>query len=93
MTIRMRVLLLVVFLSTSLAVSHGKKKPSVPAYVLKAHTVVVLIDPDAGTSLTDPMANKTAQDEVEKALLKWGRLSLVMDPARADLVILPLNSQ
>jgi len=88
MTVRMRVLLVAVFLSTSLAVSHGKKKASVPAYVLKAHTVAVLIDADAGTSLTDPMANKTAQDEVEKALLKWGRLSLVMDPARADLVIL-----
>jgi hypothetical protein len=87
MTVRMRVLLLIVFLSTSLAITHAKKKPAVPAYVLKAHTVAVLIDPEAGTSLTDPMANKTAQDDVEKALLKWGRLSPVMDPGHADLVI------
>jgi hypothetical protein len=69
MTVRMRVLLLVVFLSISLGATRAKKKPAVPAYVLKAHTVAVLIDPEAGTSLTDPMANKTAQDDVEKALL------------------------
>jgi hypothetical protein len=87
MTLRLRVLLLIVFLSAFLTLGNAKKKPALPAYVLKAHTVAVLIDPEAGTSLTDPLENKTAQDDVEKALLKWGRLSPVMDPARADLVI------
>jgi hypothetical protein len=84
---RMRVVSLVVFLITSLAVANAKKKPSLPAYVLKAHTAAVVIDPDTGTSMTDPLANKTAQDDVEKAIMKWGRLTLVTDPGHADLVI------
>ncbi len=88
MTVRVRVLLLILFLSASIAITSAKKKPAVPAYVLKAHTVVVLIDPDAGTSLNDPLANKTAQEDVEKALMKWGRLSPVSDPGSADLVII-----
>jgi hypothetical protein len=87
MLVRMRVVLLVVLLSTSLAVAGGKKKILLPDYVLKAHTVRVIIDPDAGTSMTSPQANKTAQDEVEKALMKWGRLRPVMEGMPADLVI------
>jgi hypothetical protein len=87
MTAHRRVLLLLLMFSISVALGYAKKKPTLPAYVLKAHTVAVVIDPDAGTSLTDPLANKTAQDDVEKALMKWGRLSPVMDPATADLVI------
>ena len=71
MIVRMRVLL-IVLLSTSLAIAGNKKKPLLPAYVLKARTVAVLIDPNAGTSATSPLANKTAQEDVEKALMKWG---------------------
>ncbi len=87
MLVRMRVVLLVVLLFTSLAIAGGKKKTLLPDYVLKAHTVRVLIDPDAGTSVTSPQANKTAQDEVEKALMKWGRLRPVVEGMPADLVI------
>ena len=87
MLVRMRVVLLVVLLSTSLAIAGGKKKILLPDYVLKAHTVRVIIDPNAGTSMTSPQANKTAQDEVEKALMKWGRLRPVMEGMPADLVI------
>jgi hypothetical protein len=90
MLVRMRVVLpvvLVLALFTSLGIAKDKKKSAVPDYVLKARTVYVLIDPDAGTSLTAPMANKTAQDDVEKALMKWGRLSPVIDMGSADLVI------
>jgi hypothetical protein len=87
MTAQRRALLLFLILCTSITSGYAKKKPTLPAYVLKAHTVAVIIDPDAGTSLADPLANKTAQDDVEKALMKWGRLSPVMDPATADLVI------
>src|ERR1700720_1526369 len=86
-TAHSRALLLLLIFSTCLALGYAKKKPTLPAYVLKAHTVAVVIDPDAGTSLNDPLANKTAQEDVEKALMKWGRLSPVMDPAHADLVI------
>jgi hypothetical protein len=68
-------------------VAFANKKNLLPAYVVKARTVRVLIDPDAGTSAENPLANKKAQDDVEKALMKWGRLSLVMEVASADLVI------
>src|SRR6266852_2779576 len=87
MLIRMRVPLLFVLLFASLAFAGNKKKLSLPVYVLKARTVVVLIDPNAGISPEAPLANKTAQDDVEKALMKWGRLAPVMDPQSADLVI------
>jgi len=87
MLVRMRVVLLVVLLFTSQAIAGGKKKILLPDYVLKAHTVRVIIDPNAGTSMTAPQANKTAQDEVEKALMKWGRLRPVVEGMPADLVI------
>ena len=83
---RTRVLLLVVLLSASLAVAN-KKKNLLPAYVLRARTVLVVIDPDSGISATAPLANKTAQDDVEKAIMKWGRLSPVIEAQTADLVI------
>ena len=63
------------------------KKNLLPAYVVQARTVLVLIDPNAGTSAESPLANKRAQDDVEKALMKWGRLKPVMELASADLVI------
>ena len=87
MTVRMRVLPLLVLLSASLALADGKKKVSLPAYVLQAHTVYVLIDPTAGTSITSPLANKTALEDVEKALMKWGRFSLATETQTADLII------
>lgn len=88
MTVRLRVVLLTILLSAiSLSVAAAKKKPQVPGFILKAQTVCVIIDPDAGTSLTSPLANKTAQDDVEKALMKWARFRLVQEPGRADLVI------
>lgn len=87
MLVRMRILLLLVLVCTSLAIAGNKKKILLPAYVLKARTVLVLIDPTAGISMTSPLANKTAQEDVEKALMKWGRLSPVMDTLTADLVI------
>ena len=64
-----------------------KRNHKSPTYILKARTVCVIIDPDAGTSLSDPLGNKTAQDEVEKALMTWARFQLVQEPGRADLVI------
>jgi hypothetical protein len=87
MTIRMRLVLLAFLLSVISLATVAKKKPQVPDYILKAQTVCVIIDPDAGTSLNDPFANKTAQDDVEKAIMSWHRYSLVQEPGRADLVI------
>ena len=77
----------ILVLSTSLAFAGGDKKPVLPAYVLRAETVFVLIDPDAGTSPTSPMANQKARDDVEKALMKWGRFRMAMNAEDADLVV------
>jgi hypothetical protein len=75
-------------LFTCFATANNKKKETLPAEVLNAQTVVVLIDPDAGISTSEPLANRTAQDDVEKALAKWGRLKLVLVGGdNADLVI------
>lgn len=65
-----------------------KKKSTLPGYVLEAQTVLVMIDPDAGTAMNDPQGNRTAREDVEKALMRWGRLRLVMSTSLADLVIL-----
>ncbi len=87
MLVRMRVSFLMIILVASLATAGDKKKVLLPVYVLQAKTVLVIIDPDAGISMTAPQANKTAQDDVEKALMKWHRLSPVMPGMPADLVI------
>lgn len=70
-----------------LASAKDKKKPILPADVLSAQSVLVLIDPDAGMSLDAPTANRDARDNVEKALRAWGRFSLASDLSTADLVI------
>src|SRR5438876_10186441 len=54
MLVRMRVLSLLILVFSSLGIAGDKKKIVLPAYVLKARTVLVLIDPDAGTSMTSP---------------------------------------
>ncbi len=85
--LRIRILFLLLLVFSPLAIADDKKKILLPAYVLRARTVLVLIDPDAGTSMTSPLANKTAQEDVEKALMKWGRLAPVLEGQDADLVI------
>jgi hypothetical protein len=87
MLVRARLLILMVVFLASLTVAAGKKKDLLPTYVLKARTVLVIIDPDTGISMTAPQANKTAQDDVEKALMKWGRLAPVLPGMPADLLI------
>jgi mRNA-degrading endonuclease toxin of MazEF toxin-antitoxin module len=88
MPIRVRLLLSLVLLFACLATANNKKKDALPAEVLDARTVVVLVDPDASMSTSAPLANKTAQDDVEKALATWGRLKLVLIGGNnADLVI------
>jgi hypothetical protein len=64
-----------------------KEKALLPAYVLKAQTVLVVILPDAGEPLNDITANRKAQEEVEKAFMKWGRYRLALDVDQADLVV------
>ena len=67
--------------------AKDKKKPSLPELVLSARTVLVVIRPDAGEPLDQPGANATARENVEKALMEWGRLAPMMDGQETDLVI------
>jgi hypothetical protein len=67
--------------------AKDKKKQVLPDYVLKAQTVLVVIQPEAGEPVADPTANRTAQENVEKALTEWGRFRLVMNSQTADLIV------
>jgi hypothetical protein len=64
-----------------------KKKPELPDLVLKAQTAAVMIEPGAGEPVNDMSANRIAQENVEKALTKWGRFRVVQDVQTADIVI------
>ena len=77
-------LVLLICLAT---VGKDKKKVLLPAYVLQAQTVLVVIDPDAGETIDAPLANRTARDDVEKALMNWGRFRLSTSTIDADLII------
>lgn len=74
-------------LLVSFAFAKDKNKTTLPAYVLRARTVAVIIDPGAGMSIDDPRANQDAQKDVETALLNWGRFEPVLDRRSADLII------
>jgi len=76
-----------IILCSALAPAKDKKKAILPADVLRARTVLVIVDPTAGVDLRDPNANRDARANVEKALDQWGRFTLVQDGLTADLVI------
>ncbi|MBV9340567.1 MAG: hypothetical protein JO159_06720 [Acidobacteria bacterium] len=87
MLLRTSALVCLSALLTSVAVAKDKRKITIPADVLNARTVLVVIKPHAGEPLTDPMANHRAQEDVEKALMKWGRFDIAQEASTADLVI------
>jgi hypothetical protein len=88
-TISARILIffLVLLLLAPPADAKNKKKQTLPDYVLKALKVLIVIHPDSGEPLTNLAANRTALDNVERAMMKWGRFNLVMDVQTADLVV------
>jgi hypothetical protein len=77
----------VVLLSCLIARAGDKKKGLLPADVVRAQTVLVVVDPQAAIDPQHPNANRTAQEDVEKALMSWGRLSLAINAETADLII------
>jgi len=68
--------------------AKDKTKNNLPAYVLQAKTIAVVVDPNAGMSIDDPRANEMAQKNVEAAFLKWGRFEPVSDAKTADLIVM-----
>jgi hypothetical protein len=74
-------------LSGLAASAKDKKKTPLPADILQARTVLVVIDPDAGMAIDDPNANRIARDDVEKAVMKWGRFQLAQEASTADLIM------
>jgi hypothetical protein len=74
-------------LSCVFAAAKNKNKIILPVDVLQAQTVLVVIDPDAGMAIDAPNANRVARDDVERALMSWGRYRLAMTVSDADLVI------
>jgi len=80
-------LALVVVLTASHGIAKDKTKNLLPDYVLKARTVVIVLTPEPARPLTDPIQNRTVQEDVEKALVQWGRLQPVYNVQSADLVI------
>lgn len=86
MSTRLACLALAILLVTP-AIAKDKKKSVLPEDVLRAQTVRVVIDPQAGEPVDQPNANASARDNVEKALMEWGRFRLVMDGQESDLMI------
>jgi hypothetical protein len=76
-----------IILCSALAPAKDKKKAILPADVLRARTVLVIVDPTAGVDVRDPNANRAARADVEKALDQWGRFTLVQEALTADLII------
>jgi hypothetical protein len=83
----LRKLLAVTAIILCSALASAKKKAILPADVLRARTVLVIVDPTAGVDVRDPNANRAARADVEKALDQWGRFALVQEALTADLVI------
>src|ERR1700745_4221771 len=86
MTARLALLSLALLLVTP-ASAKDKKKPTLPEDILRAQTVRVVVDPEAGEPLDQPNANATARDNVEKALMEWRRFRLVLDGEESDLIM------
>lgn len=80
-------LLATLALSTLSPAKEKQKKSPLPLTVLNAKTIAIIIEPEAGRSLENPLGNQTAQKDVEAAILKWGRFQPTLSTMNADLII------
>ncbi len=87
MSLRVCAILTLIFFLAPLANPKDKNKNVLPEYVLSARTVAVIENPNSKVPLLNPAENRVAQQDVEKALMKWGRFTPVIDISTADLVI------
>ncbi len=71
----------------AISASPKEKREIVPALILRAQYVAVIVDPEAGISVANPGENGIARSDVEAALEKWGRFKLTVNPENADLVV------
>jgi hypothetical protein len=86
MRTRLSILTAVCLLAT-MGFAKDKKKAILPTSVLRAQTVAVIIDPTAGFTIDDPRANEVARQDVESALLSWGRYNPILQTNDADLIV------
>lgn len=84
---RVPIAFLILLLSFPQAGAKSKKKQVLPEYVLRAQTVAVVIDPEAGEPVTSPKANRIAETKVEEAITRWGRFKVISNAQAADLII------
>ena len=82
-----RSLVLALILLTTCATYAKKKKNNFPAWILQAHYVAVVTDPEQGISLTNPGEKQAALTDVRTELEKWGRFTLTNDTLNADLIL------
>jgi hypothetical protein len=65
---------------------QAKDKQSLPAEILNAHTVAVVMYRGSEMPLASPGENRSAVNSVESAIMRWGRFTL-SNAADADLII------
>src|SRR5947199_10313270 len=70
----------------AISASPKEKKEIVPALILRAQYVAVIVDPEAGISVANPGENRIARSDVEAALEKWRCFKLTVNAANADVV-------
>src|SRR5947207_15847741 len=70
----------------AISASPKEKKEIIPALILRAQYVAVIVDPEAGISVANPGEDGIARSDVEAALEKWGRFKLTVNRENADLV-------
>jgi hypothetical protein len=82
-----------ILLSPQSTNAKGKDKAILSPIILSAKTAQVVIDPDAGVSPEDPLANQTARKDVETALANWGRFQTNLVGQPSDLIIVIRRGQ